>query len=152
MEIFVLLISSLMFFGLGYSKYLSYKKKPVWTATALFVPACLLAYSINSLSIIVFQVLLISSAILHVNSLKFESNFSIKISAHIEKIIILGVIVSILLLPLPYKSLLLLALVAFRILNHLKGYFPESIFLKKEYTLYTMFAIWIAAFYTKNVL
>ena len=151
-DISITIIAFAMFYIPGFSRNLSYRNKPVWTAIVFFLPACLLAYFMNSVSIVFFQVALISSAILHVNSVKFKNYWPHKVALHLEKFIIFGVIVLILLLPLQEKSVVIYALVAFRILNNLKGYFPKSLFLGEKYILYTMLFISIVAMYFRDTL
>ena len=86
------------------------------------------------------------------NSVKFKNYWPHKVALHLEKFIIFGVIVLILLLPLQEKSVVIYALVAFRILNNLKGYFPKSLFLGEKYILYTMLFVSIVAMYFRDAL
>ena len=106
---------------------LSYEIKPYWTAFFLLSMGGVMAYFSKSVSVFFFQVAIVFAQILTLNSHKIKNSLS-SLALYSERVVLAVVLILILLMSLPLKSIIMMGLLADRAYT----YFMKMI--KKERT------------------
>lgn len=141
-----------LFIPISQSGKLAYGSKLKRTIIYQISMGVILAILYKSYSIFIFQIAIVLSQILLVYSIVLRTNFQIMIAAHAEKFVLTGVVVLILLSALPFKALIILALVGNRgftyFLIQLREHLSKNkVHLLDKYLIYLMCIIYYIALY-----
>ena len=149
----ITLIAFLLFYLPAYARLIGllYIRKLLWTAIYLLIIAAILAYFSNTYYVFIFQLLIVASRIIEGNSVKLKNKGLFAIAYRAEIFVLFLVLFLILITPIPFKTIIMLALVGNRILYYLKRPFKTPI-LNDRYILYWMFPIFYLAVHFRHAL
>jgi len=143
-----------MFLGTAPYGSLSYGSKTVRTIIYQIFMGVILAYLFKSHAILAFQIAIILSHIALSYSTIIKNKSLAKVAAHTEKFVLFGVLILILISSMPFKPLIILALVGKRILYYLKTDLLISnirILSNGSTSIYSFFLIYFLALITSVI-